>query len=250
MKRELTILYVYIHTQRSKAEYERLQQFQTSGRIQEFALEGVDLLTDFAFVATLAVFSQDGVPSDSFLSVLASVVTDVSASANRNLDFFKALFAVALTVLLFNIVLRAVVAVKQFLIYRKHIVSGKDWLYFLLGAWVIQVSPHNGILYLAKTFPQVDEATPDDLEEVKYLWNEVKFDSMLLLAEDFPQFIVQLLFFTEVRSKSLTPSWYIATITTVLKLFTTGTVIAVNFVRYLAAKRKVGSSSAVTSSSA
>ncbi|GBG34603.1 Hypothetical Protein FCC1311_108242 [Hondaea fermentalgiana] len=191
----------------------------------------VDFWTDLAFVATLYIFSKPGDPGDSFLDVLAETVA-VPGEEPRDLDFFFALFVVGALTMLLNIVLRIVIFIQQCYKYRAYINTRKDYFMIAFALPVIMVEPHNGLLYFSSIIR--DEAEP--LSEYDYNKREVKINTFLLMLEDVPQFIVQILFWAQVKKGSLTVTWYLSTVVSVLKLTSAGVGIIITLYQLRQAK--------------
>lgn len=206
------------HKHLTDHELQRIQFFVLSGRINETLLEVVDFWTDVVFMATLWLFAQAGSPGDSFLGVLAST-GDVSTSdyeeetGERDYDLFRNMAIVASTILVFNVVMRSLIALKR-LKRRDEFKNLWDWAQFIVGIFITIVEPHNGLLWIDSIFEDKVYLKSDYNSTVQ----EIKLNLLLVCAEDLPQFVLQIIFANVVKRQALTVSWYVATLTTSLKL--------------------------------
>mmetsp|Transcript_1804 Transcript_1804/g.5620 ORF Transcript_1804/g.5620 Transcript_1804/m.5620 type:complete len:257 (+) Transcript_1804:43-813(+) len=201
------------HHELSEYELQRLQFFQLSGRINETLIEILDFWTDIVFVATLFVFSQEGNPVNSFLGFLAATGNLPEVDGQRDFDLFRRLFIVGSIIMLFNVVARFAVALTR-LKYVKFFDGATDWVRFLVGIFVCQVEPHNGILFI-EGIVKNDLPPKSDYDSTL---TEIRMNALLLLAEDIPQFIIQVIFAVNVNQSGLTVSWYVSTLLTMLKI--------------------------------
>lgn len=204
------------HHDLSEYELQRLQFFVLSGRINDTLIEVLDFWTDLAFLATLFVFSQPGNPAESFLGVIAATsgMTPL-ATEERDFGLFNDLFIAGAFFLVINIVARIFLAVSRAVRYKDIFQVGSGaWARWFVGMLICIIEPHNGLLFI-DSIVKKDAYIRSDYKSTK---EEIKLNSMLLFLEDLPQFILQIIFATNVSRIDLTISWYVSTLITVLKL--------------------------------
>lgn len=207
----------------SEVEFERLKSYEYAGRVNEVFLEAFDFWTDLGLVAVLWVYSQPDVSisyDDPIIGVLTSSgfsQCDIGTTPpERDAGLFYSLFVAALVILIMNTVVRAGIAVYRITrIEPGEMPAVKKYVYYLIGIVATVVSPHNGLFFLDTI---VGRGTLEK-DVIVFTKREIQLDALLLSMEDFPQFVIQVIFFSSVASGDVPIAFWLSTIVTILSIF-------------------------------
>mmetsp|Transcript_16623 Transcript_16623/g.20528 ORF Transcript_16623/g.20528 Transcript_16623/m.20528 type:complete len:257 (-) Transcript_16623:28-798(-) len=208
-----------------KAEYERLRTYEKSGRIHETLVDIFDFWTDLALIAVLYIYSKGNDPDARFLQILASSTFTGCGDPFQSEDLFWNLFIASVVVMCISQFIRLLIACHRITLNSKmEDVEAKDRPWLLLGVIITQFSPHNGQLVIDSRF----EKSGFQTDVVRYTKVEMFTQVIILFGEDFPQFVIQVLFFSRTETGKLPIGFFLSTIVTILN-----TLIAIGNIVYL-----------------
>lgn len=203
----------------------QLKSLKRSARINRVVLQVFDFWTDLVFLASVYVQSKraaiDTDIGDNNSGILlewlastssAGLPTNETISSPEDRDLYNILFYAGITLMLVNSGWRFLLAVAS--IRRHSEISGhQEWSKWLIGVAVTVFEPKTG-LDLIDSVMDIDHIYEDDK---KYLKRESRLQASMILFENLPMFIIQVVYATS-SSGSFAVAWYVSIVVTILHL--------------------------------
>jgi len=191
-------------------EISRLRSFEVTGRLNNFLLQFFDTGTDIAFM--LVLFDQSGaITLPGFWNLYKSTVGDNCPGApaffGTDRDKVYALATACAVVLAVSMSYRLFMSLRQIIIGRRDLEDWSDWLHVFTGLFISLIDPWNGSLFINEAMlTQRLEKTDYDLAV-----SELRSDIFLVLLEDLPQLIIQIIYGVFAgQLQRTTVAWFLA----------------------------------------
>ncbi|KAH9255331.1 hypothetical protein BASA81_006783 [Batrachochytrium salamandrivorans] len=200
-------------------ELGRLRQQHFNQVLSSLVLESFATLSDVAFVVILYDLAFAMHLDNSWYALGVRACGNVSDAENAYFaSAFLQLAVLSSVLLVVRVLFRGFTAGWQIFQNRKRLVGSKAWVVASLGALVTMLDPLSGSVLIES---QLTHLEPQVLEEYKKMLNELRADWIMLLLDTFPHFTIQVAYAvmaSENANYDLSPAWFVATITTCIKM--------------------------------